>query len=332
MSEVDSEEDVQCDHLPSVVNIIVIILMSIAVVSNILLLTYALYKFTIKPPGSGKLIESKVKAICICCILSLSISSLCHTVECIEEFKAECPSQRYDSIFYQIAVYLDIIFGSIGFISIETLLAVRVIDALKGSIFEISKKNKTYICTFISIQILLTLIGLTILSIKSVIGAWNENDSILFWRLAALWYVNYTANCIMIVVIFIKKLKILSKVLFKGKDKAKEAMFNIAVKITYCCSVAMFTSIVYVIVSVLNSLFDSNIVSIFGYILGNIDSTVNIICVLLQWEFTQNIYNLLCYNCDKRIKHCCAKEFHGNNNIESNESSIQVQIPCQNNN
>ena len=127
----------------------------------------------------------------------------------------------------------------------------------------------------------------------------------------------------MIAIIFIKKLKLLSKVLFAGEDKGKEAMYNIAVKITYCCSIAMLTSILFLIISMLNSIFNSNVVSVFAYLLGNIDSTVNIICVLLQWEFTKNIYNLLCYNCDKKIKHCCAEEFLGNtlhtSSVESNE-------------
>ena len=92
----------------------------------------------------------------------------------------------------------------------------------------------------------------------------------------------------------------------------QSCIFDIIARMLFCCSLAVLSSIMSIILCLINASFDASMVdfTFFTYCFINIDTCINSFCLLLQWPFSTNLYNKLCGKCDSKVKKCfCLNQF-----------------------
>ena len=84
---------------------------------------------------------------------------------------------------------------------------------------------------------------------------------------------------------------------------------NVATKIVLCVFFALLSSFLLAIMFVIVGNVQSHYVSAMMSLAMIFDSITNILCALLQWKFSDQLYNKICKQCDLGCKHYCMEQY-----------------------
>lgn len=291
-------EDVECDSIAPTFLYTVVTFQGFVVLSDLVIWCFAFYQFCI---SSRKIeISQTVRIVCLTALTAHSCTGAL-TVLTVTEF-SKCPQLRWKSWLYIFSFYSMTITGSIGLLSTYCLMVIRVKFALLDTLFELSKKILLCSWSFITFQILMPSLGLTasiIILAETGNDHWaSKSDIALFYM--AFWLLNYSINFIIILIVFIKKLRLLSEYLFANSTKSQKKLLYLGIKTVLCCGVAIGSTLTITFGLLIIAAANNNYSIIILYSLTTLDSIINSICLILQWPFTLTIYDKTCGKCVKR--------------------------------
>ena len=106
----------------------------------------------------------------------------------------------------------------------------------------------------------------------------------------------------------------------------------VTAKLSVLISIAMIITIVSIISIFIAVVINNSVyVFIFSMLLTSMDITVNSLCLLLQWPFTQNLYQILCKRCQSCMFRLFAHEVEHylqglQNTDQTNKSIVTVDM------
>lgn len=295
--------------LPHTVLIPISIIQAVVILWNAFLCWFAYYKFFHTTRKSKSIISLEIRIICIVAIIAHVICSIGNCVA-FAEF-GFCPNLSDDcrrhSITFTIASIIKFSSELFNLCLVYYLMARRVTNLLKDSLFELSKFVVLYFKIFILIQSTISIICTT----WGAIWIWETNraDQVsnnhplylnTFAAMLLLGDLFYTINFLILLRIFVRKIQSLADCLFANKIDSQNRLFALIVRTVVCCGIAITSTLCTSIGVAAVVLSESVWVLAIRYLFVSVDTAINTSCLMLQWPFTQHIYDQLC----GKIK-CC---------------------------
>ena len=300
-----------CSYLPAELLVSILIIEGIVLLCNIIICCGAIYKFCFK--NSDKIIL-QIRIVCLIGIFSQLATSIASFVFFLDF--SSCPNIGGHSLTYVVSSVLIVASASVNVCSVYYLMAIRVKYILKDSIFELSK----WVVIYFKVTIIVVSIVCIICVAFGITWIWNsdysysddDNDknnkneqwtSGVYALLLLLGNLIYVINFIILIKLFVDKIQLLSKALFANNIKSQRMLYQLTVRTVVCCAIAILSSIGVGTTVIAVGISQSVLVFAIHHWLVSIDTTVNGCCLMLQWPFTQHIYDRLC----GKIK-CCNAE------------------------
>lgn len=305
------------------------------------ILVYAVAQFCLT--AQSKKLETKMqyRLLCITALFSLLVCMVGYGITII--YVAQCSTTTFEQPYFAHIISTIVIFFAISLLCIYSLMTLRVTLMLKGTIFELSKKWTLYFKYFITFLLVTFIVGTVGFSLPCLI---DPKLTFVMYQIGSncgsIWMLLYVINFTIIVVIFYNKLRLMSLHLYgdnKNKTctdvdknintidkinrklnsnknrKKRTVVFNLVIRITICCVIAIASSIIATVWIVVDSRWreKSNLFELIAdTLIYPTDLLINGICLILQWPFSTNLYFKICSKCDRYIKRLCKRgcEFH----------------------
>lgn len=220
--------------------------------------------------------------------------------------------------------------------------AKRLIDAFKNSIFAISQRLQIilhcvfYLETFIYILIAILTITHRALGDADVMPRLTFVAYMISNILVLIWGIVYVIGFILILYLFFEQLSRCAASLFQGNQETQLKLFDVAMKQLVCCLFAILSSLLggaFMIALILSSTtfkfaeyLNLNYILAFCYTFLSVDAGINSLCLMLQWPFSQRLYDKLCTKCHKCTQMCCEKCCFKKESFTRDEKNIVLEL------